>query len=136
MLSIYRRTVAGHQLSDKLEIFCWELISVVHEFNVLFPNTSFYCRWHFQDAQFCISYRKKQNNNVGNYTSQSVTEHALWNWSLDKYLLTPNTCILIKISQRKSTSCMLHDSTKCIEINIPSSMTSYEKFKSHSTFYL
>jgi len=70
VLSIYWRTIARHQFSDELKIFCWKLIFVVHELYVLFPNTSFNGWWHLHDTQFCISYRKDKITMYKIYQSQ------------------------------------------------------------------
>lgn len=88
VLSIYWRTIARHQFSDELKIFCWKLIFVVHELYVLFPNTSFNGWWHFHDTQFCISYRKDKTTMYKIYQSQCMlidniqawTEHMMFSW--------------------------------------------------------
>jgi len=90
VLSIYWRTIARHQFSDELKIFCWKLIFVVHKLYVLFPNTSFNGWWHFHDTQFCISYKKNKITMYKIYQSQWMltdhiqawTEHMMliWHW--------------------------------------------------------
>lgn len=51
--------ITGHEFSYKLEIFGIELISIVHEFDVLFPDAVLYGFWHLCNSQ-CRIYNQTE----------------------------------------------------------------------------
>jgi len=53
------RRIARYELFNKLKVLRRELVSIMHEFDVLLPDTSLDGRRHSQKTQFSISCNQK-----------------------------------------------------------------------------